>query len=253
MMKMDRQQVRKILLTISLLLFPVTINYFSPYLIIEGSIQGIIVGSFITFSAMFLGSLFLGRLFCGWMCPAGGLQELAFKISNKPNSNGRINWVKYIIWAPWISTIISMAIIAGGYHTVNPFWNPGWSPGDPIQVVSVTNIGMLVMMLMIIGIFLMLAVVFGRRGACHSICWMAPFMQLGRKISNLLRLPALRIRADKSSCVNCKKCTKNCPMSLDVNDMVQRETMENAECILCGTCIDKCPKKVLSYYFGRGK
>ena len=42
-------------------------------------------------------------------------------------------------------------------------------------------------------------------------------------------------------------------MSLDVNAMVQQEAMENAECILCGTCIDKCPEVVISYSFSAGR
>jgi polyferredoxin len=38
-------------------------------------------------------------------------------------------------------------------------------------------------------------------------------------------------------------------MSLPVEDMVERGAMENAECILCGTCIDGCEFDVLRYSF----
>jgi len=38
-------------------------------------------------------------------------------------------------------------------------------------------------------------------------------------------------------------------MSLDVYEMVVGKNMENAECILYGTCIDVCPKDVISYSF----
>ena len=31
--------------------------------------------------------------------------------------------------------------------------------------------------------------------------------------------------------------------------MVQKENMNNPECILCGECIDVCPKKVIKYKF----
>jgi hypothetical protein len=48
-----------------------TINYFSPYVIVDGASQGIVNGSFISFALMFLSALFLGRLWCGWACPAG--------------------------------------------------------------------------------------------------------------------------------------------------------------------------------------
>jgi polyferredoxin len=60
-----RQKIRKAIILISFLLFPITINYFSPYIIIDGAAQGIITGSFITFGLLFIVSLFFGRAFCG--------------------------------------------------------------------------------------------------------------------------------------------------------------------------------------------
>ena len=112
------QRVRRALTIVSFLLLPVTLNYLSPYVIVDGASQGIINGSFISFALMFLSALFLGRLWCGWVCP---------------------------------------------------------------------------------------------------------------------------------------ECTANCPMSLDVNGMVQRGDMENSECILCGSCVDICPQDVIRYSFSRGK
>lgn len=93
----------------------------------------------------------------------------------------------------------------------------------------------------------------GRRAGCHSICWMAPFMLIGRWIRNRFGWPALQLQADASACTDCRKCTTNCPMSLDVNGMVKAENMENPECILCGTCVDGCPARVIRYAFARAK
>ena len=55
---MNRKNIRKLLLIISLLLFPITIWYMSPYLIIQGAMEGIITGSFVVFTCMLLGSIF---------------------------------------------------------------------------------------------------------------------------------------------------------------------------------------------------
>jgi len=52
-----RQKARKGLLLASFLLLPVTMFYFSPYLIIDGGSHGLIVASFLVFSALFLVSL----------------------------------------------------------------------------------------------------------------------------------------------------------------------------------------------------
>ncbi|MFX0095658.1 MAG: 4Fe-4S ferredoxin, partial [Candidatus Hodarchaeota archaeon] len=55
-----RQIIRKALIFTMFLLFPIIINYFSPYLIMDAAAQGIISGSFVVFILMFLSSLFLG-------------------------------------------------------------------------------------------------------------------------------------------------------------------------------------------------
>ena len=78
---------------------------------------------------------------------------------------------------------------------------------------------------------------------------MAPFMIIGTMIKNAGKWPSLHLTAEKSKCINCKKCTQNCPMSLDVNDMVQKGSMNNNECILCGTCIDNCLKNVIGFSY----
>lgn len=66
---MKRQNIRITLMIISFLLFPITIYYFSPYLIVMGAITGIVTGSFIIFLLQFIFSLFSGRAFCGYICP----------------------------------------------------------------------------------------------------------------------------------------------------------------------------------------
>lgn len=77
---MKRQRLRKLLLIASLLLLPVTLYYFSPALIINAGLKGIIHGSFIVFMLMFFLFIPFGRLFCAYVCPAGGLQECAFLV-----------------------------------------------------------------------------------------------------------------------------------------------------------------------------
>lgn len=241
-----RQKVRKAVLLAMFILFPITYYYFSPYLIITGASEGVIVGSFITFSAMLVGSLFLGRVFCGWICPAGATQKLCFKINDKPFKGGRRNWIKYFIWVPWIAIIAVMFVQSGGIAAINPFYETYYG-------ISIQDVYSVVLFLVIAGLVAGIALVAGKRASCHTICWMAPFMIIGRKVRNEINLPALQLVADKNQCTNCKTCTTNCPMSLDVNSMVQKEQMEDTECILCVSCVDNCPKRAIKLSFGTKK
>ena len=251
-----RQKNRKTILLISFLLFPVIMNYMSPYVIIDGASQGIVNGSLIVFGGMFVSSLFLGRLWCGWACPAGSLGEMAFAINDRSvgvsPSGKKIDWIKWAIWAPWIALIAWAAIAAGGYHSVNFLL-------DTINGISVAGdaerpaIYAYVIYYLVISLFLALPLLAGKRAACHTVCWMAPFMILGRKLRNVFAWPSLRLQANPALCGDCLTCSTHCPMSLDVNKMVKLNAMENDECILCGTCVDGCARKAIRYTFSVGK
>ena len=64
-----RHSVRRTLGLLSLLLFPITLNYFSPYIIVDSASRGVINGSLIVFTLMFVASLFVGRFWYGWHSP----------------------------------------------------------------------------------------------------------------------------------------------------------------------------------------
>lgn len=67
---------RRTVLILSLLLFPNTQFYLSPYLPVDGAFQGIVSGSLLVFFALVLAGIFVGRAPCGWIMPCGGLQEV---------------------------------------------------------------------------------------------------------------------------------------------------------------------------------
>lgn len=241
---MNRQKIRNAMTLLMFALFPVIYYYFSPYLVIMGAAEGIVAGSLIVFASLFVFSLFLGRAFCGWICPAGATQELCARVRNKNFKNGKRNWIKYAIWAPWITIIVVMFLQAGAIRAIDLLYQTYYG-------ISITGLESAIMFLAIASLIAGIALVAGRRASCHTICWMAPFMIIGRKIRNSVNWPALQLEADSSKCINCKACTRNCTMSLNVNEMVQKQAMENTECVLCGNCVDICPKNAIKYSFGK--
>jgi polyferredoxin len=236
-----RQKVRKGIILVSFFLFPVTFYYLSPVLIIQASAKGIVNGSFIIFLLTFVSALILGRGFCGWVCPGGGCQESISSARNKKVTKG--NFVKWIIWIPWIGTIAVLAIRSGGYSTINFFYDTkyGFSISDLNSMIAY--------LVVLLGLIVTPAFLFGKRSFCHHLCWIAPFMILGRKIRNLFNWPSLQLTAIPENCTHCESCTKSCPMSLPVESMVENNKMENPECILCGTCVDGCRFDVIKYAF----
>jgi polyferredoxin len=248
-----RQKVRKGLILLLFVLFPVVMNFLSPYLILCGAAQGIASGSFLFFGLLLVSSLFLGRAFCGWICPGGGAQEACFPVNDRPVRGRRLDWIKYLVWAPWLAAIAWLFARAGGVRAAAPGYRmDSW--------VSVDSPGQFITYYFVLGLIMIVAAAAGRRAMCHSLCWMAPFMIVGRKLRNALRWPALRLEARAEGCIQCGSCTKGCPMSLAVHEKVRRPgslreaiCIEDAECILCGSCVDNCPRQVIRYRFVAGR
>ncbi len=240
-----RQRLRKGLTLVSFLLFPITMYYFSPALIIEGAAAGIVSGSFITFGLLFVSSLFVGRGFCGWACPGAGLQEACMAARDRRLQPGRKDLIKYFIWVPWVGGIAAAAISAGGLTSVDPFLQTKYG-------ISISEPAGYIIYYGFIALIVGLALSAGRRAFCHYVCWMAPFMVIGRRIRNLAKWPSLRVVADAGACKECRSCNDACPQSIDVQKHVASSSMEDDECILCGSCVDTCPRGVVRFSFSRG-
>ena len=244
---MKRQKIRRLLLIISLLLFPVTLYYFSPALIINGAFKNVMNGSFITFLLMLVLSIPFGRVFCGYLCPAGSLQDVCRSVNDKSPKQKWRNNIKYIIWAVWLTIVVICFISSGGIKEVDPLF-------ETYHGISVSDIMSYVIYYGIICLIAIPALIGGKRTFCHYFCWMAPFMIIGTKIARAIHLPNLHVRVkDKESCISCGLCSKNCPMSIDVVKEIDKGAIHNTECIQCGKCIDGCPKKVLKYGMKNGR
>lgn len=238
-----RQRLRSGALLLSLLLFPLTLNYMSPYLIVEGAASGFLSGSAVLFVSMFAWSLLVGRLWCGWVCPGAGLMESLFGLQPKRMRHRRAGAVKWLIWVPWIAVIAWLFARAGGPSGIHVLhrMESGVSVEAPIDFVKFYGV---------VALFVVPSLWLGKRGGCHALCWMSPFMIIGTRLSRALRLPHLHLEPDAGSCGKCRTCETRCPMSLDVPAMVARRSMYDAECILCGSCVDGCPKGAIRYAFG---
>lgn len=243
---MKRQKIRKTMIFISAMIFPITMFYYSPYIIIHAALNSVICGSFILFTCMLLFSVLFGRLFCGYMCAGAGFGEMAGCINAKSPILGKRKYIKYVIWLIWLSIVTGLYIANGGLKYFDPLY--GTKYGISISAIEEYPVYFVV-------VFLLFGVplICGKRAFCHYLCWMAPFMNIGIKIRNLLHLPGFRLHIEKEKCINCKLCNKSCTMGLDVYKMVQENCVDENECSMCGACIDSCPKKVIQYRFEKAE
>ena len=242
-MNAKRQSIRRRIVFFSFLFFPFPVFYFSPILIFGASMSGVLAGSMILFALQFLSSLFFGRAFCAWVCPSAGIHLCCSAVTAKKAKNGRSRYLKYAIFIPWLAAVLFLLIRAGGIHTVDPLYMTNNSM--PLLGVEGYVVYFLVVLLIVI-----LALAFGTRTFCHSLCWMAPFMVIGTKIKERLGYPSLRLSSHPERCTGCKQCTRKCPMGLEVEAMVKNGRLQNSECILCGECADTCRAQAVKIGIG---
>lgn len=237
-----RQKTRYVMLLLSLLMFPITMNYLSPYVSIDGAMIGVVSGSLIVFALLFLSGIFLGRAWCAWLCPMGGLSELCLKSNAKNVNIKKLKIIRYVIYGIWSLVLVSMFILAGGIRSFNPFHltETGISVDEPMKYIWYY---------LVVFLFLLLSLLLGKRGACQSLCWMAPFLTAGYHLGKWLKMPQLRILSKQGACIGCGACERKCSMSLPVGILQKNGVIRTSDCILCGECVDACGRKALSYGF----
>ena len=238
---MDRQNKRKAILLIALLIFPLFKPFLSPVTVVMGTLQGVIVGGLVIYISLFLSSLFVGRAFCGWLCPGGGLQEYCSVVVNKTPKSTKFKKLKYIFWLGLVSAITVAIFKSGGLNQIDLLYQSKLNISE-LQEYIIYYAG--------VGIMTILAFAVGKRAGCLYICWLAPFMVIGTKIKEFFKYPSLYIKTDLQKCINCNICNDKCPMSISITERAKNNFISDPECIMCGECVDACPEKVMSYNFG---
>jgi ferredoxin-type protein NapH len=244
---MRRQTLRRTLLITSAALLPVTLNYFSPYLMTSGAAVGILTGSFVVWVAWSVAALFVGRAACGWACPLGGIQLLCDKATHgrRLRRIPGLGVVRYVFWGLWVGAVAVLLLRnAGAVHVEFFYFTPsGISVDSPYSLVP------LVTMVLLAGLP---ALLLGRHAFCRYLCPFAPYNIVAGLVGRTLRLPQLRLQLSGRACTQCGACARTCPMSLPVPEMVASGTMKRTDCIMCGGCADGCTRGVIEYRFVRG-
>lgn len=193
----------------------------------QANIKKIFSGTMTLFFITTIFALLFGRAFCGNICPFGFLQELLSKITKKkivvPKKIDKIlRYLKYVVLAfVTIMAWITASIWISPYDPYAAFSHI-WSGAELLQEMPIG----LTILVIVIG-----ASIFIDRFFCKYLCPAGAFYGILSKISPT--------KIKRQPCKECGICSKSCPMSIDVKNY---ETVNSAECIMCGECVSSCNK-----------
>lgn len=186
-------------------------------------------------------TVFFRRFFCGYICPIGAVSEFLrtlaadFKFKQlqvPPKLDRWLSMIKYLM-VPLV-LVMTAATVNLFYRNISPCYLMA-SINDDI-VFSTYVVGFIVLVASFI-----ISMPFCR--------WICPFAAIQNVFS---KFGFARITRDTESCINCGKCSKSCPMNIDV---ANQKAVTSANCISCFECVDVCPvdsegrAKVLQWKF----
>ncbi|MDF3004061.1 MAG: hypothetical protein K0S22_533 [Oscillospiraceae bacterium] len=212
----------------------------------------ITTGSFIqkihnsSFILMILGvitALLFGTIFCGYLCPFGTFQEWIGKLGKKlfpkkynqmvPKKLDRV--LRYLRYVVLIMVLYNTATTAKlVFQSVDPYYALFNFFTDEVAVSAYIMLGLIIVLSLFI-----------ERPWCKYLCPYGAFLSL----FNPIRI--FKLRRNKSTCVGCKKCDRDCPMNIEVSS---KEVIGDLQCISCHTCTSAfaCPiKDTVSITFGK--
>lgn len=171
--------------------------------------------------AKIFGPLIFGRGWCGYACWTAMILDLLPYKNPKNERKNKLGFIRYIIF---ISSLVFVSLLF---------------------ILSINNKETIMWWSFIIGnilyyfIGIMLAFILkDNRAFCKYICPITIFLKPMSYFS------LFRIKVDNDKCISCNKCTKVCPMNVEVNNN-SRKRKNATECILCMKCVDECPKDAL--------
>ncbi|WP_302396143.1 4Fe-4S binding protein [Eggerthella sinensis] len=183
--------------------------------------------------------LIRGRAFCGWVCPVNLLMEIVDAVRRKLRIEVREMPVPRHakLW-------IALAVLALSALTSVPVFE-AFSP------ISAINKGILfgaVTGLWVLAAIVAVELFWGHRVWCRSLCPLGGFYEA------LGRVGQVNVKLDRDACIHCDACKRSCLADPAILDPVltERDVIVRAgDCMACGSCIDACPTRALSFTLGR--
>jgi len=160
-------------------------------------------------------TVLFGRVWCGWLCPQTVIAEVAGWIASAVPTRYRATG-RAVVLVP-LTALVSLSLL---WYFV--------PPADVWRNLSRSPV--------LLGFFLsQWAVIYGMVGVlgtrfCRTAC---PYAMLQNVVADGETI-TVAFDPARADCLRCDRCTRVCPVGIDIRKGEQRE------CIACATCIDAC-------------
>lgn len=168
-----------------------------------------------------------GRVWCGWICHFGALQEFIHKRSKwnfwkTPKAQKVLFGVQISVFAVWVLwLLIAQTSYICKYDPFVKIFN--------LSINGIVNY-------IVAGVLIVLSL-FVNRPFCRAIC------PIGFVLGWVARIPYARKLSISNQCAGCDKCGAACDKGCISGDKLQQHKIDANNCIVCGECMTKCPKK----------
>jgi len=211
------------------------------YWLATGSIHPYHPAALFIFVGAIAVSAVLRKGFCGFICPVGFVSERLykpykrrFKKNVKPPKwiDYPLRSLKYLLLVFFLWAIAlkmdgpSLQVFLDGDY---------WKVADVKMLKFFLDISTFA--IVVIASLVLLSVPI-RNFWCRYLC---PY---GALLGLVGLASPFAVTRDVGMCTHCKKCTRNCPAYLPVE---QKDRVLSPECLSCMTCVSGCPTKALSY------
>ena len=194
---------------------------------------------------LLLYGIMLGRMICGWLCPFGLVQELAYKIKTpKLKKSPVTRLLSFFKYAVLVFFVLIVPIMYAFRNTPLPAFCKYICPAGTLEggiglLSNAVNesyfsmLGPLFTWKFMLMVSIIVGSIFIFRLFCRFICPLGAFYGLFNKIS------FFGIKVDNSKCTHCGLCHSKCKVDI--------KCPGDAECISCGECVEVCPTKAIHW------
>ena len=188
--------------------------------------------------AVFFLTIFCGNFYCGWLCPFGTVQELLGRLGSRlvgrklVMSKGAQRWLRFSKYAIFALITANGALqFVAGFDAISPF-NGNYVfmrlvSGGAASLQGATG----ALMLLYLAAYAV-ASLFFERPFCNYFCPDS----IRYNLLSMARL--VSVKRDAGRCIGCGKCSRSCPMQIDVAACGK---VRSGSCINCMRCVSSCP------------